>query len=371
MNARRLNSTFLDLLRLNAPSRGEKPVARFVKAALHDAADEFAEDRAARAIGGNANNLVFRLRGSNPAAPALAFNAHMDTVEPTAGLRLARHGSRLRSGGTTVLGADDKAGVAVMIEVARSLARRRRLYHTLEFVFTVAEEPGLLGARALDYSMIESRLALVLDSNTPVGTIVTSAPSAETIEARFRGRKAHAGVEPEKGINAIAAAARAIARIRQGRLDAETTANIGLIEGGTATNVVPDAALVRGEARSFSARKLARQVAHMEREFRSAAAALGARVRVETRRAFTTFHVASTHPLVRAAARAARALGRRARILRSGGGSDASVLSEHGIEAVMLGLGYRNPHTKRESMDLAELEAAARWIVAIVEAMQP
>jgi tripeptide aminopeptidase len=371
MNARRLNSAFLDLLRLNAPSRNEQAVARYVKAALRAVVDEFAEDRAGTAIGGNANNLVFRLHGSNREAPALAFNAHMDTVEPTAGLRPVRRGRLVRSSGATVLGADDKAGVAAAIEAARSLARGRRPYGTLEFVFTVAEEPGLLGARALDYSMVESRLALVLDSNTPVGTIATSAPSAETIEARFRGRKAHAGVEPEKGINAIAAAARAIARIRQGRLDAETTANIGLIEGGTATNIVPDEAFVRGEARSFSPRKLARQVAHMKREFSRAADALGARVRVETKRAFSAFHVPGTHPLVGAAARAARAMGRRARILRSGGGSDASVFNEHGITAVMLGLGYRDPHTKRESMDLAELEAAARWIITIVETMQP
>jgi len=371
MNARRLKKTFLDLLRLNAPSRKEKLVARFVKAALGDVADESTEDRAGKAIGGNANNLVFRLRGSHRAALALAFNAHMDTVEPTPGIRTARRGHVLCTTGATVLGADDKAGVAAMIEAARSLARRRRLYSTLEFVFTVAEEPGLLGAEHLDYTMIESRLSLVLDSNTPVGTIVTSAPSAEYIDARIRGRKAHAGVEPEKGVNAIAVAAKAIARIKQGRLDEETTANIGLIEGGTATNIVPDEALVRGEARSFSEQKLARQMAHMKRHFLRAAESSGAEVRVETRRAFTTFHIPSAHPLVRATARAARALGRRARILRSGGGSDASVFNEHGITSIVLGLGYRNPHTKRETMDLLELEAAGRWIVRIVEAMQP
>ena len=366
MNARRLRKTFLELLRLNAPSRKEKPVANYVKAALEAVADEFTEDGAGKAIGGNANNLIFRLRGSHPTAPALAFEAHMDTVEPTRGLRIRRRGSVVSSSGATILGADDKAGVAVMIEAARSLARSRKRYSMLEFVFAVAEEVGLVGVQHLDYGLIESGLCYVLDSNTPVGSIVTSAPSSDTIEVRIRGRKAHAGFEPEKGVNAIAVAAKAIARIKQGRLDEETTANIGLIQGGTATNVVPDEATVRGEARSFSEQKLARQMTHMKRCFLQAGEAFGAEVKIETKRAFTTFCVPKTHRLVRAAARAARAVGRRAKVLRSGGGSDASVFNEHGVEAVVLGLGYRNPHTKKESIDLVEMDAAARWMLEIV-----
>ncbi len=369
MNARRLRTTFLELLRLNAPSRKEKPVADYVKAALEAVADEFTEDGAGKAIGGNANNLIFRLRGAHPTAPALAFEAHMDTVEPTRELRVRRRGSVVSSSGATVLGADDKAGVAVMIEAARALGRARKRYSVLEFVFAVAEEVGLVGVEHLDYGLIESGLCYVLDSNTPVGSIVTSAPSSDTIEARLRGRKAHAGFEPEKGVNAIAAAARAIARMKQGRLDEETTANIGLIRGGTATNVVPDEAVVRGEARSFSERKLARQVAHMKRCFLEAGEAFGAEVKIETTRAFTTFCVPKTHRLVRAASRAARAVGRRAKVLRSGGGSDASVFNEHGVEAVVLGLGYRNPHTKKESIDLVEMDAAARWVIEIVETL--
>jgi tripeptide aminopeptidase len=369
MNGRRLRKTFLELLRINSPSRKEKPVADYVKAALRNVADEWFEDRAGKAIGGSANNLVFRLRGSHPRAPALALLAHMDTVEPTRRIRIGRRGTLVHSAGPTVLGADDKAGIAAMIETARSLARRRRAYGTLELVFSVAEEVGLLGVEHLDYGLIESRLGLVLDSNTPVGSVVTSAPSSDRVEIRIRGRKAHAGVEPEKGVNAITVAARAIARLRQGRLDEETTANIGLIEGGTATNVVPDEVLVKGEARSFCERKLARWMAHMKRSFLKAAEAAGAGVQIETQRAFTTFHVPRAHPLVRAAARGARAVARRVKLLRSGGGSDANVFNGHGITSVVLGLGYKNPHTKQESIDLVELEAAARWLLEIVAAL--
>ncbi len=366
MNTRRLHRTFLELLRINAPSRREKPVAAYVKAALRDVADERFEDRAGKAIGGNANNLIFRLRGTHPSAPGLVLLSHMDTVEPTPRIRLERRGTVVRTDGSTVLGADDKAGVAVMIETARSLARRRRRYSVLEFVFSVAEEVGLLGVEHLDYELIEGRLGLVLDSSTRVGSIVTAAPSSDRVEVRVRGRKAHAGIEPEKGINAIAVAAKAIARLRQGRLDEETTANIGVIEGGTATNIVPDEALVQGEARSFSEEKLSRWVAHMKGCFLRAAEAAGAETQIETTRAFTTFNVPKRHPLVRAAARGARAVGRRANYLHSGGGSDANVFNGHGITSVVLGLGYTNPHTKQESIDLVELEAAARWLHEIV-----
>jgi tripeptide aminopeptidase len=369
MNTRRLRRTFLELLRLNAPSRREKPVAAYVKTALREVADEWSEDRAGRSIGGNANNLVFRLRGAHPTAPGLVLLSHMDTVEPTPRIRLERRGTVVRTDGSTVLGADDKAGVAVMIEAARTLARRRRRYSMLEFVFSVAEEIGLLGVEHLDYGLIEGRLGLVLDSNTPVGSIVTAAPSSDRIEVRIRGRKAHAGVEPEKGINAIAVAAKAVARLRQGRLDEETTANIGVIEGGTATNIVPDETLVQGEARSFSEQKLSRWVGHATRCFLRAAEAASAEAQIETTRAFTTFNVPRKHPLVRAVARGARAVGRRPTYLRSGGGSDANVFNGHGITSIVLGLGYKNPHTKQESIDLVEIEAAARWLDEIVEAL--
>jgi tripeptide aminopeptidase len=369
MNGRRLRKTFLDLLHINAPSKKEKPVADYVKAALRDVADEWFEDRASAAIGSNANNLVFRLRGTHPKAPALALLAHMDTVEPTPRIQIRRRGTVVQTDGSTVLGADDKAGIAAMIEAARSLVRRRRRFGTLELVFSVAEEVGLLGVEHLGYELIESRLGLVLDSNTPVGSIVTSAPSSDRVEVRIRGRKAHAGIEPEKGVNAITVAAKAIARLKQGRLDEETTANIGRIDGGTATNVVPDEVLVQGEARSFCEQKLARWMAHVKRSFLKAAEAAGAQVQIETQRAFTTFHVPKAHRLVRAAARGARAVGRRAKLLRSGGGSDANVFNGHGITSVVLGLGYKNPHTKQESIDLVELEAATRWLLEIVAAL--
>ena len=369
MNTRGLRKTFLELLDINSPSRNEKGVARYVKAALKSVADEFTEDRAGEAIEGNANNLVFRLRGSRDGAPPLVLVSHMDTVEPTPRLRLERRGTVVRSDGTTVLGADDKAGIAVMIEAARALAGRRRAFGTVEFVFSVAEEVGLLGIERLDCGLIEGRLGLVLDSNTPVGSIVTAAPSSDHIEVRIKGRKAHAGVEPEKGINAITVAAKAIARLRQGRLDEETTANIGVIEGGTATNIVPDEARVRGEARSFSERKLARWVAHARSTFLKAAEAAGAEAQIETKRAFTTYDVPRRHPLVRAVAKAARAIGRRSTLLRSGGGSDANVLNGHGIASVVLGMGYKDPHTKQESIDLVQLDAAARWVLGIVEVL--
>ena len=253
-----------------------------------------------------------------------------------------------------------------MCELARELAKKPFHHCPVELLFSVAEEPGLLGLKNLDFSMLDGKLAFVLDSHTHVGSIVTGAPSAVRLTATVRGKTAHAGVEPEKGVNSIALASAAIASMRIGRIDQETTANIGIINGGKATNIVPEETVVKGEARSFSQKKLDRQVAHMKEQFLKHAQSRGGKVKLETTREFTTFAIDRDERIVRLAVAAARRTGRRTSVLKSCGGSDANVLNEKGIPSVILGMGYKNPHTERESIPVTSLYAAAEWAIEIV-----
>ncbi len=366
MNRKRLLNTFMDLLKIESPSGREGKISKYVASVMRDCGFSVKKDRAGQGFGGRCGNMLARVPGGDESLPTLTFVSHLDTVVPNRELRIVFDGKTIKTDGRTILGADDKAGVAVMCELARELSGKASPRCPVELLFSVAEEPGLLGSKNLDFSMLDGRLAFVLDSHTYVGSIVTAAPSAIGITATVRGKAAHAGVEPEKGINSIAIASAAITSMRIGRIDEETTANIGIIKGGRATNIVPQETVVKGEARSFSEKKLDRQVAHMKEQFVKHAQSLGGKVKVEITREFTTFVVAKEDPIVRLALAAARRVGRRASILKSRGGSDANVLNEKGIRSVILGMGYKNPHTERESIPVASLYAAAEWAIEIV-----
>jgi len=366
MNRRRLLSTFMDLLRIESPSGQEGKISRCVRSLLRDCGFSVKRDRAGQAFGGQCGNMVGKVPGTDSSLPGLILVSHLDTVVPNPALQMVSDGKTIRTDGTTILGADDKAGVAVMCELARELSRNRLRHGPVELLFSVAEEQGLLGLKNLDFSMLNGKIAFVLDSHTRVGSIVTAAPSAVKIVARVRGKAAHAGVEPERGINAIAIASAAIASMNIGRIDEETTTNIGIINGGTATNIVPRETVVKGEVRSFSRKKLGRQVAHMRERFMKHAQRHGGRVTIEVSHDFTTFSVSRDEPVVQLAIAAARRIGRRSSILKSGGGSDANVLNETGIRSVILGMGFKNPHTEKESILISNLFAAAEWVMEIV-----
>jgi len=366
MNKQRLLDTFMNLLKIESPSGREGKVSKYVAGIMRECGCSVRKDKAGQRFGGICGNTVARLRGGDTSLPGLIFVSHMDTVVPNPGLRIVTDGKTIKTDGKSILGADDKAGVAVMCELARELSKNRFAHGTVDFLFSVAEERGLLGLKNLDFSILKGKIAFVLDSHTPVGSIVTSAPSAVGITATVRGKAAHAGVEPEKGISAIAIASAAIASMRLGKIDEETTANIGIISGGSATNIVPEKTIVKGEARSFSEKKLERQVAHMKKQFTQHARKRGGKVKVETEHEFTTFTIAREDPVVQLALAAARSIGRTTAIRKSGGGSDANVLNEKGIRSAILGMGYKNPHTEKESILVINLFAAAKWAIEIV-----
>jgi tripeptide aminopeptidase len=318
-------------------------------------------DNAGKAIGGEAGNVYIRIPAAGVDAPPLIFSAHLDTVSPGKGIEPVVKGDRVISAGDTVLGADCKAGVAVAIEIMR-LASEGKLQHgPLELLLTIAEEKQLQGARNLEQGRLEARHAFVLDGAGAVGDVINASPTQDNLELVFKGKSAHAGVEPEKGINAIYGAAWAISLMHLGRIDSETTANIGMIEGGLAVNIVPDRVVVQGEVRSLDMKKLEEQRKSMMKAAMEAEVSVGVGVEVRVERAYDGFHLDLADPIVLLANEAGKAMGVKLETKRSGGGSDANILNAQGIKSVVLSIGAREPHTTHEYLEIQELRKLVRF----------
>ncbi|RME82877.1 MAG: M20/M25/M40 family metallo-hydrolase, partial [Caldilineae bacterium] len=311
-----------------------------------------------------AGNLLARLPGEGD--PVL-LSAHMDTVGEDRGIRPVVRDGVVYSEGDTILGADDKSGVAIILENLALLQEHPDIRHLpVEVVITVGEERGLLGAKAFDVSKLQAKWGIVLDAGGPVGTLVYSAPSQNYIDATVIGRKAHAGGEPEKGINAIKVAAEAIAAMPLGRIDEETTANIGVIRGGEATNIVPDRVEMRGEARSRNEAKLEKQTQAMLEALHEAAARHGASVEFNVREAFKTYRITPDQPPYAAAARAMESLGITLRPTMSGGGTDGNIYTAAGVLCTPLSTGMTDVHTPDEHIAVQDMVDAARIIATIL-----
>ncbi|BAF59389.1 di- and tripeptidases [Pelotomaculum thermopropionicum SI] len=369
VNSGRIVEEFLELVQVDSVSGRERKMADLLKEKLARLGLEVREDAAGQAVGSDTGNIIGRLPGCGR-GPALLLCAHMDTVEPGLGVRPRLEDGVIRSSGDTVLGADDKAGIAAILEVLRVVREQRFEHGGLEVVFTIWEEGGLYGAKNLDYSLITAKTGFVLDSDGPPGTIITRAPSQDRIFAVIRGRAAHAGINPEDGINAIQVASHAIARMKLGRIDRETTANIGVISGGKASNIVPDTAAIEGESRSLDAAKREAQTEHMCRAIREAAGNFGARAEITTETVYHEFSLAEESLPVRMAVAAARRIGLTPRLEKTGGGSDANILNSKGIAAAVLGIGMKKVHTTGEYITVADLVENARYLLEIIRTAQ-
>lgn len=370
----RMTGFFLELVKIDSHSREERDVAERLLRELASLDVPARIDEAAAAVGGNSGNVVGRLPGNAPGAPPLLLSAHMDTVPPGKGVKPVREDGRIRSDGTTVLGGDDKSGLAVIIEVLRALRERQVPHGDVEIAFTICEEAGLLGAKHLDLAAFAARQAIVLDSPYST-TLFTRAPAADRFEFVVHGLEAHAGVAPESGISAVRVAAEAIAAAPLGRVDEQTTANLVIVEGGGPTNVVPNRCVVRGESRSLDEARLDEQTAAIRRCFQTAAARATATVDGKLNRAwieercerdYHSMHVPDDAAVTQLVLRTARALGRDLRTASIGGGSDCNVLVRRGIPAVNLGTGMRNIHTVNEWLDLDDFYACGELALQCV-----
>ena len=341
----RLVERFVRLCETASPTGGERAVADAVQGELRELGVEVSEDDAAAPARAGAGNLIARVPGRGERW--LMLCAHLDTVPHAAPIEVIEEDGVFRSAGETILGADNKAAVSVLVELAaRHLALPPPV--GLELVFSVAEEDGLRGAKELDLSALRSQVGIVIDHASPIGEVLVAGPTYKKLVAVFRGREAHAGINPEDGNSAIAAAAAAVAGMELGRLDEETTANVGVIEGGTASNVVPGSCRIEGEARGIDGERAAAMVGAMVDACTWAAGEHDCDVDVEVSEVFRGYRLGGDHPAVRIASEAIRRAGHEPRLHATGGGSDANALLAAGFECVLVANGTEANHTPRE-----------------------
>ncbi|MBW1965932.1 MAG: M20/M25/M40 family metallo-hydrolase [Deltaproteobacteria bacterium] len=368
----RLADTFRQLVQMDSPSREEGAVADWIKRTLKkEVGADVIEDQSRNQTGSESGNIIVRIPGTEKVTP-LFFNAHLDTVEPGRGIKVIFKDGVFQSDGTTVLGGDDKAAVAILIEVARLLKEYRVSHGPIEFLFTVCEEIGLLGAKSLDPALLEAKAGYALDSSDPE-ILINQAPCAVRFKIRVVGRAAHAGLNPELGINAIQVAARALAEVPLGRIDELTTANVGLIRGGKATNIVPEEVELEGEVRSHNPRKLREVRDQILEIFHRVAQDFGPvenaglpLIKAEVIDDYPLMSVSEEHPLVATAEKVAKELGRKLRPGMTGGGSDANIFNAKGLATVIMGIGMQNVHTTSERISLDDMVASAEFVLEII-----
>lgn len=366
INEERLVNLFKNLCLIDAPSLAEKDCVLWTKKYLADIGLEVSEDDGAKKMGGNANNLIAWLKGNKPGAPRIFLSAHFDTVEPTAGLVIEERDGVFYSASDTILGADDKGGMAPAIEAVHALIESGEPHGDVCLLLSCAEEIGLLGAKAIPLEALELDFGYVLDTGPPVGTFVTKTATHDKLEVRIMGKPAHAGKDPEKGISALQVAADAISKMRLGRIDEETTANIGVVHGGSTTNVVMPELYLKAEARSTVVERLQAQVDHMVAEFEAAATRWGANVEISHNRHYRSYDIDPNSRVVETAQRAARKLGFSGVLRSTLGGSDANVYNERGVQCIVLGTGMDKIHTHDELISRKDLVDTARLAYELI-----
>ncbi len=373
INAIRLKEEFLELVSIASLSRRERAVSRRLESILKGMGAGVEADDAGERIGGDTGNMLARFPGNTPGAAPLLLSAHMDTVGPAEAIHVVVDGDIIRTDHTSVLGGDDKTGIVAILEAIR-VARERSIPHgDIEVVLTICEEFGLLGAKHFDTSRLRARRGLVLDVDG-VCELVTRAPAANRVNVTLHGLAAHAGVCPEQGLDAVHMAAEAIAGMKLGRVDGETTANLGVIQGGLASNIVPDRVTIRGETRSLSLDKLERQTAHRRGRFEAAAARsvrIGDRVHqaradVQVERQYEPLQIGDQAVIVRLVREAARALGRICPTRATGGASDANIFAARGLEVANLACGMREIHTVNEWVDIRDVVLTAELVLETI-----
>jgi tripeptide aminopeptidase len=370
----RLADEFARQAGIASPSFREGEISRYLIERFERLGMTVVMDDAGPKVGSECGNLIATLAASGKDCEPLLLSAHMDTVVPADGVQPVLKDGVFTSAGDTILGADDKAGLAEIIE-ALEVVREQNIPHGLiEVVITICEEKGLLGAKHLDYSKVVSRRGLALDTS---GTdrVINTAPAANKMRIVLTGRESHAGIAPENGVSAIVAAARGIAAMRLGRVDRQTTANIGTIQGGQATNIIPRQVILEGEARSHDPVKLQAQTEHMIACLTDAARSSGQVINGESVSVTIETEVLSDYPCMAVAPgagilqlveKAAQHLDRTIELRDGGGGSDANIFNGHGIETVIIGTGMTDVHTINESVRVADMVRVAELLVEII-----
>jgi len=370
INLQRLAQRFQSLVEIDSLSREELDVALALEEILTGMGAAVYYDNAKEKVNGNCSNLVAKFKGTVDAEP-IFLSGHMDTVGPGKGITVRFKDGIFTSDGTTILGADDKSAIAIILEVMDVIFENKIDYPPVEIVFTVCEEIGLLGAKNFDHSLMNSKFGYILDSTDTEG-IVTKAPAANKIKIKIYGKAAHAGAAPENGINAILTASQAISGLTLGRIDEETTCNLGTIKGGVATNIVPEFVEVHGEARSHDVKKLKKVTDDIVNSFYRAAETVNGssdlpKIEAVVENDFPNTNIPEDHEAIQLARKAAASLGINLASKTIGGGADANIFFGKGIVAGVLGTGMTDVHTLKESIDIKDMENSARLVLEILK----
>lgn len=368
INQDRLVEEFMELVSIDSLTFDERKMADFIISRLNDMGVSAEEDDAGRVLNGTSGNLIAKLNGSTDKSPIM-FLAHMDTVTPGKNKKAVIRDGVIYSEGKTILGADDLSGVATILGALRNIIDFNIPHGDIYAVFTIAEEGGLWGAKHLDLSKIPAKYAFVMDNGGEIGTVAHEAPSQYKFDINIHGRAAHAGVEPEKGVSAIQIAANAISNMKLGRIDHETTANIGVISGGQATNIICDKVEIKAEARSRNMKKLEEQKIHMKEVLFNAAEQSGGTVDFEEELAYPSFKISKDSEIIRIINDATQKIGIELKLEATGGGSDTNIINAAGIPAVDLSTGMDKVHTMDENIKISDLVKTCELIVAIVKSV--
>ena len=365
INQGRLVETFTELIRINSPSFGEREIGEFLRRRLENVGCTVEFQEYERSF-----NLIGFKKGTTPDIPPLLLSGHMDTIEPTEGIAFSVDNEAIRSTGNTVLGADDKSALAQIIEALTVINEKDLSRGDLEIVFTSAEETGLFGARNLDFNRLKSRHALILDSSGSVGNIVIAAPTHYTYEMKITGRAAHAGIEPEKGISAIRAASKIISKVPDGRINAETTANIGVIKGGTATNVVPKEVVIKGEVRGHDNMVLEGTKKTILDTAKMIAEKEGVRLEITGQDEYHAFMIDESEPFLRFIDGVYKGCGIEPVHAITGGGSDANIFNHRGIIAINISTGMQKVHSTEEHIYIKDLFNGSLVVLSVITSLK-
>lgn len=371
----RMTEHLMDIIKIDSISRKELDVALKLQKDMEDIGAECFYDEAGKIVNGNVGNLIVKLKGNTKTADPLMLSSHMDTVVPGEGIKPKIENGRMTSDGTTILGSDDKSGVSIIVEVLRTLKEKNLPHGDIEVAFTICEEVGLLGAKHIDESHFESKYGIVLDSSTP-DRLVLRCPSSDILYIKIHGLEAHAGICPEQGISAIQIAGEAISNMRLGRIDDFTTANIGSITGGTATNIIPKLIEIKAEARSHDNEILEKQVQHMCDCFYDAAnnyeielngEKIKPVIEIDINHIYQKMDVSAETKITKIVDKAVENLNYKIKHHTSGGGCDANHFNNKGIECVNLGTGMYELHTVNEYLKLDEFYRSAEIVLESIQ----
>jgi len=369
VNRDRMLNEFMQLVRIDSISRDERKMADTLKGKLEGMGLTAVEDNAGVKIGGNAGNIICTVKGDKN-VPAVLLMAHMDTVVPGIGKKPVMEDGYIKSDGTTVLGGDDAIGIECILEALRVLKEENISHGDIQITFTVAEEGGLYGSKNLDYSLIYAKYGIVLDGGGSIGSVAVKAPSQYKVDVIVNGKASHAGVAPEKGISAIQVAAEAISKMKLGRIDSETTANIGIISGGHATNIVCDRVEIKAEARSRDRQKLDKQALHMKECFQKAVELCGGSIEFKTEIEYLSYDIPKDSDIIKMLDKASKVAGVELLLEETGGGSDTNIINGKGIQAVDISVGMDCVHTVEEKVFIDDMVKAAGFLVAIISGME-